>query len=80
MYKKHVEEDNILHLGKNLESVIIDIDEDGNVETTFDKELVEEYGKGNDDDGSENDDNKSRDYSSIYVGSQTTKIDNKPNG
>ena len=80
LYKKHVEEDNIFHLGKNLESVIVDIDEDGNVEITFDKELVEEYGKGNDDEGGEDDGNKTRDYSSIYVGSQTTKIDNKPNG
>lgn len=78
IYKKHVEEDNILHLGKNLESVIVDIDEDGNVEVIIDKELVEEYGK--DDDDGEVDDDKTKDYSSIYVGSQTTKIDNKPNG
>jgi competence protein ComEC len=78
LYKKHIEdEENILHLGKNLESVIVDIDADGNVDITIDKELVEEYGKG--DDGEDNG-NKAKDYSSIYVGSQTTKIDNKPNG
>lgn len=79
LYKKHVEEDNILHLGKNLESVIVDIDIDGNVEVTVDKELVEEYGK-DDDDGGEDKDTKARDYSTIYVGSQTSKIDNRPNG
>jgi hypothetical protein len=39
---------------------------------------VEEYSKGDDKDGG--DDNKTKSYSSIYVGSQTTKIDNKPNG
>ncbi|MCH5684096.1 hypothetical protein LWM68_07310 [Niabella sp. W65] len=46
LYKKHVEEENIFHLGKNYESVIVDIDSDGNMELTFDKELVEEYGQG----------------------------------
>lgn len=79
LYKKHVDEDNILHLGKNLESVIVDIDIDGNVEVTVDKELVEEYGKG-DDDGDEDNGNEAKDYSTIYVGSQTSKIDNRPNG
>jgi competence protein ComEC len=79
LYKKHVEEDNILHLGKNYESVIVDIDSDGNVEIKMDKELVEEYGKGNDD-NDDGDDNKVRDYSSIYVGSQTSRIDKKPMG
>jgi competence protein ComEC len=79
LYKKHVEEDNILHLGKNYESVIVDIDSDGNIEIKIDKELVEEYGKG-DDDNDDEDDNKARDYSSIYVGSQTSRIDKKPMG
>jgi competence protein ComEC len=78
LYKKHIEEDNILHLGKNLESLIVDIDADGTVEVKVDKELVEEYGKGDDDEG--DDGNKARDYSSIYVGSQTSRIDNKPMG
>lgn len=80
LYEKHVEEDNILHLGKNLESVIVDIDSEGNVEVKIDKELVEEYGKGNDDDDDGNEGNKARDYSSIYVGSQTSRIDKKPMG
>lgn len=79
LYKKNVEDENILHLGANLESVIVDIDSDGNIEVRLDKELVEIYGKGNDDDGGD-DDNKTRDYSTIYVGSQTSTIDNRPNG
>lgn len=79
LYRKYVEEDNIMHLGANVESVIVDIDSDGNIEVKVDKDLVEAYGKGNDDEGGD-DDKKTRDYSSIYVGSQTSKIDNKPNG
>jgi len=78
LYKKYVDEENIFHLGKNYESVIVDIDSDGNIEITFDKELVEEYGQGSNDDGDDSDKNKN--YSSIYVGSQTSKIDNRPNG
>ena len=74
LYKKHVEEDNILHLGANLESVIVDITSNGDIEVKTDKELVEEYGKG-DDDG--NDGNKGR---NIYIASQTSRIDNKPMG
>jgi len=73
LYKKHVDEDNILHLGANVESVIVDIDSAGNIEVKTDKELIEEYGKGNDENGDDND--KAR---NIYVGSQTSKIDNKP--
>lgn len=79
LYKKHVDEENIFHLGKNYESVIVDIDSSGNLEITFDKELMEEYGKGND--GADDDDkDKNKNYSSIYVGAQTSKIDNRPNG
>lgn len=77
LYKKHITEKNIFHLGKNYESVIVDIDSDGILELTFDKELIEEYGKGDDDKGGNE---SSKDYSSIYVGSQTSRIDNKPNG
>lgn len=76
LYKKHVDEVNILHLGANLESVIVDIDADGNIEVKTDKELVEEYGKSEDD----NDDNNNEFYKSIYVGSQTSRLDNKPMG
>lgn len=50
LYKKHVDEDKILHLGANAESVIVDIDSDGNIEIKIDKELVENYGKSDDSD------------------------------
>jgi competence protein ComEC len=72
LYKKHIDEDNILHLGANTESVIIDIDSHGNIEVKTDKELVEAYGKSDDGDG-----DKGR---NIYIGSQTSRIDNKPMG
>ena len=76
LYKKYVDEDNILHLGANLESVIVDIDSDGNIEVKTDKELVEEYGKGDDGD---NDDNVNE-GKNISIGTQTTRIDKKPMG
>lgn len=78
LYKKYVDEDNFLHLGANLESVIVDIDDEGNIDVRTDKELVEEYGKSNDD-GDDNDDkNKNESYQNIYVASQTSRLDNKP--
>ena len=76
LYKKHVDEDNILHLGANIESVIVDIDSAGNIEVKTDKELIEAYGKGNDD----NDDTDKNEKKNIYIGSQTSRIDNKPMG
>ncbi len=77
LYKKHVAEDNILHLGKNLESVIVDIDDQGNISVSTDKELIAEYGKGDDDKGgSQNDDSKK----AFFVGSQKSRLDNKPMG
>lgn len=72
LYKKYVDDDNILHLGANLECVIVDIDSDGNIEVKMDKELVEAYGKENDENGR---DDKNR---NTYIGSQTSRIDNKP--
>jgi beta-lactamase superfamily II metal-dependent hydrolase len=74
LYKKHVEEDNILHLGANYESVIIDIDSSGNMEVKTDKELVETYGNSDDSDGNDSS------YANISIGSQTSRIDNKPMG
>lgn len=78
LYKKHVDEDNILHLGANLESVIVDIDSDGNIDVRTDKELVEAYGKGNDD--NDGDEKKNEAYKNIYIGAQTSRIDDKPMG
>ena len=82
LYKKHVEEDNIFHLGSGPYSVIVDINEAGNIELNTDTELIEAYGKGNDDNegGDNGNSQKETDYSSIYVGSQTTRLDKKPMG
>jgi len=74
LYEKHVSEDNILHLGANYESVIVDIDADGIIEVKTDKELVDSYGNGSDDDGDDSD------YSSISIVPQTDRLDNKPMG
>ena len=80
LYKKHVDEDCILHLGENPESVIIDIDDKGNISVSTDKELIEEYGKGDEED---DDDGGSKNESvrkASVIGSQTTRIDQKPMG
>jgi len=82
LYEKHVDEDCILHLGKNPESVIVDIDDKGNITVTTDKELIEEYGKGDkdtDDDNNKGSKNESIRKASV-IGSQTTRIDQKPMG
>lgn len=79
LYKKYVDEDNILHLGKNLECVIVDIDNKGNIEVKLDQELIEEYGK-TDDDDNEDGSKVSKAASSFFIGSQTTRIDDKPQG
>ncbi len=79
LYKKHVDEVNILHLGANTESVIVDINVNGDIDVRIDKDLVNEYGKSNDDkdDGGKNSNESNRSFS---IGSQTSRIDNKPMG
>ncbi len=79
LYKKHVDEDGIFHLGEGPYSVIVDIDDDGNIEINTDEELIKEYGKG-DNDGGNDKDNNAVTKGTIYVGSQTTRIDDKPMG
>lgn len=76
LYKKHLNKDNIYHLGKNRECVIVDIDSDGNGEVKLDQDLVREYGYKPDDDGS----NSSGAKKSVFIASQTTRIDDKPVG
>jgi beta-lactamase superfamily II metal-dependent hydrolase len=77
LYEKHLEDDYILHLGKNPESVIIDIDDKGGISVTTDKELIAEYGKSDEgDDGG----SKKETIRKASVGSQTTRIDQKPMG
>ncbi|MFC2186006.1 ComEC/Rec2 family competence protein [Fulvivirgaceae bacterium LMO-SS25] len=78
LYKKYVNEENILHLGKFLECVIVDIDPQGNIEVNTDQELIEEYGKDKDD--KNNNDQVSKAATSFFIGSQTTRIDDKPQG
>jgi len=76
LYKKHVDENGIFHLGDKPYSVIVDINDDGIIEVNIDEELIEAYGKGNSNDDDSND-NKAR---NIFIGSQTTRIDEKPMG
>ncbi len=78
LYKKHLEEDNIIHLGANVESVIVDIDSDGTIDVRFDKDLIEAYGKGNDDDDDSGGNKNS--LGTIAIGAQTSRIDQKPMG
>lgn len=78
LYKKYVDDDYILHLGANQESVIIDIDSDGNISVEIDKELVETYGKSEDSENNNYESNNSG--KNVYIGSQTSRIDSKPMG
>lgn len=79
LYEKYVDEENILHLGKNVESVIVDIDSEGNIEVRVDQELIDEYGKRDEEDEGENN-NAGKAASTFFIGSQTTRIDDKPQG
>lgn len=75
LYEDKVGHDGVLHLGKNRECVIVDINKDGNIEVTVDKDLVDTYGiKGNGD----NDGGKGG--KSIGPAVIITKIDDKPMG
>ncbi len=76
LYKKYLDEDGIFHLGGTPYSVIVDIDENGNIELNTNEELIETYGKGDDN----NDNDKDDKYKNIYIGSQTTRLDEKPMG
>jgi competence protein ComEC len=79
LYENHVEKDNILHLGANVESVIVDIDAKGNIEVRVDKDLIAEYGKP--EDGEKNEAAKIAAAGSVFsISSQTTRIDSKPSG
>lgn len=76
LYEKHVDSDNIYHLGKNRECVIVDISSDGSLEIKFDQELVKTYGFDDSDDGNDNS-NKSI---PPYISSRTSRLDDKPMG
>lgn len=73
LYKKHLaDKDNLLHLGKNRECVIVDINSDGSCDLRTDKELVKQYGFGEKSSGSSS--------SGPFIGASTTRLDRKPSG
>lgn len=76
LYRKCIDESNILHLGKNLECVIVDILKDGKIDIKFDKDLIENYGFKSDGNGSGG--KKSAEKASVAV--MTSRIDRKPMG
>jgi competence protein ComEC len=76
LYKKHVEEEGIFHLGSGPFSVIVDIDQDGNINVETDTDLIEEYGNGSDEGNKDNTDENRN----LYIIPSTTRIDNKPMG
>lgn len=73
LYKKYVGEDGLIHMGKNRECVIVDIDNEGNLNIITDNELVNEYKYTNNED-----DNKNIKKSSVAI--QTDRIDEKKFG
>lgn len=72
LYRKYVDEDNLYHLGKNRESVIVDIYDDGDIEVKPDKDLVEHY-------GFKSEDSTSKSFG-VGVGIATPKMDRKTMG
>jgi len=52
IYRNKVGKDNVYHLGKNRECVIVDITDDGSLDLTVDKTLVKSYGITSDDEKS----------------------------
>ena len=76
LYMNHVDEDNIYHLGKNRECVIVDISSDGKMEIKFDKDLVKEYGFDSDDGNGED----KKESTVVFPGTRTSRIDDQPMG
>jgi len=75
VYKEYIDEDSILHLGKNRECVIVDVFEDGGYVVKTDKDLVEVYGSNGDGGGS-----KSGLAKGTIAGITYTSLDKKPMG
>jgi len=73
LYEEEVGSDNLHHLGKKRECIIVDIKDDGDIEVYPDDELVEEYGTSKDKKEDANEDKK------IYPG-VVTRVDRKPMG
>lgn len=82
LYRKHVDEAGIFHMGSEPYSVIVDIDANGNLEVNTDTELIAAYGGGKDDDGGDDKGKTGQtDFRSIgIITPSTTRIDKKPMG
>ncbi len=76
LYEDEVGADNVLHTGKNRECYICDIFTDGKYAVATDTKLVDKYGIGNDDDGS-NGKSGAKVAPVVITG---TRIDRKPMG
>lgn len=79
LYKQYVDEDGIYHLGDGPDSVIVDIDDEGNLSIDTDTELIEAYSDDGDD-GEDGGKYKNLSKSYPYIVPSTTRIDNKPMG
>lgn len=74
LYREEVGEDNLFHLGKKRECIIVDIKADGEIELYHDDELVKEYGAEGDGD------NGKGSKTAAIISPVITKIDRKPMG
>lgn len=72
-YKEYVGSENVLHLGKNRECIIVDIYEDGSIDVRADKELIDQYG------GDTNNESSSS-FKKLLGGTVYTSLDRKPMG
>ncbi len=72
LYKDEVRDDNVFHLGKKRECIIVDIHADGEIYVDLDDELVKKYGK--------KDSGKGGGSEGIVFPPPVSKIDKKPMG
>ncbi|MFZ2864278.1 MAG: MBL fold metallo-hydrolase [Ignavibacteriaceae bacterium] len=80
IYKEYVDEDNLIHLGyhnKKRVCVIVEIDNEGNLETFIDDELWDTYKLKDDDGDGKNNKSTKEKLASFYP---ITQLDNKPMG
>lgn len=77
LYQKRVAEEKMYHLGKQPMNVIVDIYPNGTLDIKFDEELISTYGKKDDEDS---DDDAGWAAAAPFIGSRTTRIDDKPQG
>ncbi len=75
IYSKYVDAEDIFHLGKNRECIIIDITTSGDYSLKSDKELHKKYKFQNNDDNNNEDEKK---YENIGIA--TSQLDDKPMG